>query len=227
MRGHSDFLCGTWYRNTKYPPQIILLLDNIMKSDHYTILFLTTAFVNKNINFRHPMVLIVWLIILPPVIYPTEEVRGNVVHPIISLKFSPNINKTYFIWIIMNTQAINIGRRQVICGSGIFSFESWQNDIMAHAHSHFNILCVGACFSDLFWIVWFFIVPSYHQLQLFENIIKGRSALILRILYFAHPIQNMWWHPGLFHPHQQHHLNHRHHNNNHQLNHLIFHLILS
>ena len=125
-------------------PKEYSLMDNVQELDHYIILVLTTAVVNRNINFRHLMVLIVWLGIVPLVIEPTKEARGNVVHTLPPFKIIPSINWTYVIRRIMNTQAINIVRQQVIVRSRMFTFEAWQKDIIVHVHCHCNILCGGA-----------------------------------------------------------------------------------
>ena len=84
------------------------------------------------------------MVIVTLVIEPTKEARGNVVHPLISLKFSPSINITDVIRIIINTQAINIVRRQVIGRYGMFAFEDWLKDILSHVYGNYNILCGGA-----------------------------------------------------------------------------------
>ena len=187
-----------------------------------------TAVVNKNSNFRNIIVVTVWLRIMPLVIYPTKEERGNVVHLINFFKLSPSINRKYFIWIIMNTQDTNIGWRQVIDKSGLFTFETWQKDILAHIHGHCNTICGYAYFFAFVWIFGFCIVPSNNQLGFFENVMKGCATLILCIVYFAHLIRHMWWHPSCFLLHQQHHCHHHHHRHHyHQLNHPIFHMIIS
>ena len=78
------------------------------------------------------------------VIERTKEAIGHVVHPLLSLKISPSINRICVTWSIIMNQAINIGRRKVIGRSRLFTFEDWKNDIMAHVHGHCNIICVGA-----------------------------------------------------------------------------------
>ena len=130
-------------------PKESSLLDHVQKVDHYIIIVLNTAVVDRNRNLRNLTVLTVWLRILPLVIDPTNEERGNVVHPLLSFKFSTGISWTDFIISIMNTQAINIGRRQLIGRSRLFTIEAWQKDIMAHIHGHFNILCGGTLLLSL------------------------------------------------------------------------------
>ena len=77
-------------------------------------------------------------------------------------------------------------------------------------------------FSDFYGLFGFFIVPSNNKLGLFINLMKGRSALIFCIMYFAPPIRHLWWHPGCFHLHQKHLIHQHHHNHNHWSNHLFF-----
>ena len=86
------------------------LLYHVHKAYHYIILVVSTSVVNKNSNLRNLMVPTVWFIKVTLVIDPTKEARGNVLHPLLSFKFSPSINLTDVIIIIMNTQAINIFR---------------------------------------------------------------------------------------------------------------------
>ena len=43
----------------------------------------------------------------------------------------------------MNTQVINIVRWKLIDRSGLFTFESWQKDTLAHFRGHCDILCDG------------------------------------------------------------------------------------
>ena len=125
-------------------PKKFSFIDYVQKADHFINLVLTTAVVSNNINSSHLMVLIVWLIISPLVIEPTKESRGNGVHSISSFKFSTSINQTDVIQSIMNIQAINIGRLQVIGMSRMFTFESCQDDILAHVHGQCSLICVGA-----------------------------------------------------------------------------------
>ena len=86
---------------------------------------MNTAVVNKNINCRRLIVFNLLLRIVTLAVEPMKESRGNGVHPLPSLKFIPSINITDFILSIINTQAMNIGQRQVIVRSGMFTFESW------------------------------------------------------------------------------------------------------
>ena len=108
------------------------------------------------------MVLTLLWRILPPVIDTTNKVVGNVVHSLLYFKFNPSINRTDIIRSIMNTWAINIGKRQIIVRSRIFTFEYWQNDMLAHVHGQCNILCGVAWL--LFLCVDYFIFASFPQI---------------------------------------------------------------
>ena len=119
---------------------------------------MTTTVVNKNINFRHLMVLTIWLRISTLVIKPVKEARGSVFHPLIPLKLGASINLTDIIRSIINTQAINIFRQYVIVRSGMFPFESCQKYILAHVHSHCNIRFGGAL---LLWLCMGYFIFAY------------------------------------------------------------------
>ena len=114
------------------------------------------------------MVLTVWLRKAPLVIDTTKEARGNVVHSLLFFKSSPSINWTDVIWIIMNTQAINIGRRQVICRYRMFNFEACQKDILLHVHGNCNILYGGACM--LYLCMDYFIFSSFLQIVCLDSL---------------------------------------------------------
>ena len=162
------------------------LLHDVQKADQYMNFVLTTTVVKKNINFRHIIVLIVWLRIVSLVIDPTKEASGNFVHPLLSFKLTPSINRTYVIWSIMNTQAIKIGRLQVISRYGLFTFESWQNDILAHVHGHCNIRCDGAWFFFLCMIL--FIFASFLQIFSLDSLQIWWKDVVLCffVLYTLH-----------------------------------------
>ena len=138
-------------------PKELSLLDHVQKVDHYIIIVLITTVVNKNSNFRHHMVLTVWFLIVTLVIDPTKEATGNVFCPLISFTFIPSINWTYVISRIMNTQAINIGRRQVIVRSVMFTFEYWLSMVTV---TYYVILYD---FCAVVWTIWYlhiFLKPS-------------------------------------------------------------------
>ena len=139
-----------------------MLLDNFQKLDHNIILVLTTAVVNKKIDFRHLVFFTIWLRIIPLVIDPKKEARVSVLYTLISFKSSPSINWTNFIRSIMNIQAVNIGRLQVIGRYCMFNFEAWQKDILAHVHGHCNILFLSAWMLCLF--INYFIFVSFLQI---------------------------------------------------------------
>ena len=103
------------------PPSLIIIRKRIVA------LFLIWTLQLSTSNL---MVITVLLVIVPLLIDPTKEARGNVVHTIISFKFSPSINWIDVIRIIMNAHAINIGRQQLIVRSGLFTFESCQKYIL-------------------------------------------------------------------------------------------------
>ena len=84
---------------------------------------MTTTFVNKNSNLRNLIVLTILLRIAPLFIEKNKEVKGNDVHPLIYLKFIPSINITYVFRSIMNNQAMDIFRQQVMGRYGMFTFE--------------------------------------------------------------------------------------------------------
>ena len=170
-------------------PKESSILDHVHKVDHYIILVLNTVVFNRNSHFRHLIVLSIWLIIVPLVIDPTKEAKGNVVNPLIFLKSGPSINRTYVILSIMNTQSINIGRIQVMVWSGLFTFEALQKYILAHLHGHCNILWGGALFFfpyldclffvlflkiiilDLLQIWWFCVLCIFHfQFIIYDDI---------------------------------------------------------
>ena len=176
----------------------------VQNGNSYIILIMTTVVINKNRNFRHLMVLTVWLRIAPIFIYPTKEARANVVCSLLLFKFSPSINWTHVIRIIMNTQAINIGRQYVIGRSNMFIFEDWKKDIMVHAHGQFNILCVGT---------WRFrLCMGFFTLHLsFKLSAWIICKLSFCIVYLAPQIQHQWWHQDFFYIHKQHHHRHHHH----------------
>ena len=92
------------------------------------------------------MVITVWLRIVTFVIEPTKDAIGNIVHALLSFKYNTSINRPYVIWSTMNTQAINILRRQVIGRYGLFTCKYWQKYILAHDHCHCNIIWGGAWF---------------------------------------------------------------------------------
>ena len=151
------------------------------------------------------------MIIAPLVIYPNKEARGNVVHPLLYFKLSPSINWKGVIRIIMNTQAINIGRQQLIGRFRLFTFEAWKKDILSHVHGHCNILCGGAlllclcmdyfifayslkiiCLGSLpmLWkyvLLWFFVLCIFHlQFNISDDIgifsISINSIIIIIII---------------------------------------------
>ena len=73
-------------------PKESSLIGHVQNLDHYIIIFIITAVVKKNSNFRNFMILAVRLRIVPLVIEATKEARCNVLYPLISFKFSPSIN---------------------------------------------------------------------------------------------------------------------------------------
>ena len=120
------------------------LPDYVHKAVHWIIFVLNTTVVNKNINFRYFMFLTILLIIVPLSVDPKKEARGNVVHHLLYFKLITSINWKDIIRSIINTQAINIERWQVIGRYGLFTFEARQKDILAHVHGQCNILYSGA-----------------------------------------------------------------------------------
>ena len=125
---------------SSYPKESIMSRKRIIT----LFLFWLPQLSKNNSNFRNLMFLTVWLRIATLFIDPKKGSRGNDVRPLFPFKFIPSMNWTDVIRSTKNTQAINIGGRQVIGRSGMFTYEFWQKDIMAHVHGHYNILCGGA-----------------------------------------------------------------------------------
>ena len=87
----------------------------------------------------------------------------------------------------MNTQAINIIRQQVICSSGLFTFEAWKNDILSNFHGRYNILC---CRAWLLWLCVNYLIFSYFlQIICFNSLqMRWKDLLIFFcVLWILHP----------------------------------------
>ena len=99
---------------------------------------------------------------------------------------------------IMNNQAINVGRQQVIGRSGMLTFEARKNDIMAHVHDHYNILCAGAWFFCL--CMDYLIFSSFFQIICLDSLQMWwkEVPICFYILFILHLQSNISDDIGLF-----------------------------
>ena len=116
---------------------------------------MTTTAIKKNTNLRNLVILTLWLRVLPLIIDPTKEARGNVVNSLIYFRFSASINRTYVIRINTNTQATNIFWIQAICRTRMFTCEACKS-IVCHMYMvTVTYSMMELDFSPFSWIVWF------------------------------------------------------------------------
>ena len=139
----------------------------------------------------------------------------NVVHPLGPFKFSPSINFTDVIRSIVNTQAIKIGRQQVRGRSGLFTFEAWQNDILAHVHGHCNILWSGAWLLCLYMkYIWFLYISLKSYAWIFCKLDERTCHFDFFYCVFCTSNLTSLIKSGLFLSSSQHHKNNNNNNNN-------------